>query len=240
MKQVVVILLCISIFLLAHDARADDGSDDGKSSFLSSLSKNQYMTGNWGGLRDRLVEWGLTPTAIYSASILGNPVGGRRKAVKYAGLLDVYLDFDLERLMGLKQTKIVVSGAWAFGESLSIGDIGNFFTVSNDYNGKSVSLYQFYVETSFWQNRITLALGRMGIGDDFATAGVFCIYVNADIDMNPISLQYNIPAFLSNPDAALGARVRVSPSEDTYIAAGAYNADPDAGQNARLSIHTHK
>ena len=79
----------------------------------------------------------------------------------------------------------------------------------------------------------------MGIGDDFATADVFCIYVNAAVDLNPISLQYNIPAFLSDPDAALGARVRVKPSDDFYFSAGVYNADPGTGRNPDVSVNTN-
>ncbi|HVY56029.1 MAG TPA: carbohydrate porin, partial [Thermodesulfobacteriota bacterium] len=61
---------------------------------------------------------------------------------------------------------------------------------------------------------------------------------NAAVDQNPISIQYNIPAFLSNPDSALGARVRVQPSGEFYLAAGAYNADPDAARNGDVSINT--
>ena len=194
------------------------------------------MTGNWGGLRDRLVDWGFTPTALYSATLQGNPVGGMRKGFKYAGLLDVYLDFDLEKIFGLRNTKFVVSGAWAYGENLSAHDIGNFFTVSNDFNGKFIGLYQLFIESNLWDDRLTFAVGRMGIGDDFATSEVFLLYVSAVIDQNPISLEYNIPAFLSNPDAALGARARVKPCDEFFLAAGVYNADPDAAANQKVSV----
>ncbi|MEW6145876.1 MAG: carbohydrate porin [Thermodesulfobacteriota bacterium] len=194
------------------------------------------MTGDWGGLRDRLINWGLTPTANYSATLQGNPVGGMRKGIKYAGLLNVYLDFDLEKLLKLGGTRLVVSGAWAYGENLSAKDIGNFFTVSNVFNGKFIGLYQCFIESNVWMDRLTFAVGRMGIGDDFGTADVFGIYVSSVINANPISLTYNIPAYLSNPDAALGTRFRVKPVNDLYIAAGVYNADPDAAVNRRVSI----
>jgi porin len=236
MKQATFFIFCISLFLAAPAALAEDGPDKGQSSFLSSLSTSEHMTGNWGGLRDRLIEWGLTPTAEYGATLQGNPVGGMRKGIKYAGLLDVYLDFDLEKLLRLGGTRLVVSGAWAYGENLSAHDIGNFFTVSNDFNGKFVGLYQLFIETNLWKDRLTIAVGRMGIGDDFGTADVFGIYVSSVVNLNPISLAYNIPAYLSNPDAALGARLRVKPVHDFYIAAGVYNADPEAAVNQRVSI----
>ena len=65
---------------------------------------------------------------------------------------------------------------------------------------------------------------------------MFGSYVSAVVNVNPISLSYNIPAYLSNPDAALGARIRVEPVRDFYIAAGVYNADPDAAVNQEVSI----
>jgi hypothetical protein len=36
----------------------------------------QYMTGSWGGLRNRLSNAGLTATMTYTTDLLGNPIGG--------------------------------------------------------------------------------------------------------------------------------------------------------------------
>ena len=76
----------------------------------------------------------------------------------------------------------------------------------------------------------------MGIGDDFSTADVFGIYVSSAFNTNPISLTYNIPAYLSNPDAALGARLSVKPVRRFLHCSGVYNADPDAARNQDVSI----
>lgn len=237
MKHVAAFLFYISILAGVPGAQAADNPENDAGSFFSDLSSREYMTGDWGGSRSRLMDWGLTPTATYSAAILGNPVGGMRKGVKYAGLLNVYLDFDLEKLLKISGTKFVVSGSWAFGENLSADDIGNFFTVSSDFNGKSLSLYQLFIETNLWGDKVTVALGRMGIGDNFGTAEVFGIYVSDAFNQHPISLNYDIPAYLSNPDAALGSRLWIRPADDFYIAAGVYNADPDAGRDSDVSVN---
>lgn len=236
MKLFTAYLICVSILAGALSARAGEDSGKDPDSFFSSLSSREHMTGDWGGLRDRIIDWGLTPTATYGGTVLGNPVGGIRKGIKYAGLLNVYLDFDLEKLLRLGGTRLVVSGSWAYGENLSEDDVGNFFTVSSDFNGKSVSLYQFFIETHLWRDRVTVAIGRMGIGDDFATAEVFGVYVNDAFNQHPISLSYDIPAFLSNPDAALGSRIMVRPADEFYISAGVYSADPDSSRNRDVSV----
>jgi porin len=65
---------------------------------------------------------------------------------------------------------------------------------------------------------------------------VFNYYVNLAFNQHPVSLSYNIPGFVSNPDAALGARLLVKPIDDFYVAAGAYSADAVSGRNRRVSI----
>ena len=220
------ILLFFSIFAALPAARADE-----------ALSSREYMTSDWGGERQRLADWGLTVTVEYSTDILGNPIGGIRKRLEYAGLLNVYLDFDLEKIFGLKRTKLVVSGYWASGWSLSERALGNYFTVAGDFNGNSAGLYQFFLQTGFWNEKLVVAAGRIGVGDDFATTEAMGVYVNDAFDPGPISLAYNLPAFLSNPFAAFGIRVDVRPVETFYISGGVYNASPGTVKNPRFDGH---
>ncbi|HML95861.1 MAG TPA: carbohydrate porin [Thermodesulfobacteriota bacterium] len=220
------ILVLFSAFAALAPVRADE-----------VLSSREYMTGDWGGARQRLEDWGLTVTAEYSADILGNPAGGFRKKVDYAGLLNLYLDFDLEKIFGIKRTNLIVSGFWASGWSLSARALDNYFTVAGDFNGNSAGLYQFFLQTSFWNEKLVIAVGRMGAGDDFAITDAMGVYVNDAFDPGPVSLAYNIPAFLSNPYAALGIRVDIRPVETFYIAGGVYNASPGTTKNPRFDGH---
>jgi len=193
-----------------------------------------YLTGNWGGVRDRLVDSGITPTTNYFTTILGNPVGGERKGLKYAGLLNAYLDFNLEKLLNIGGTRFLISGSWASGESLSEEDIGNFFNVSSVFSGKSVRLYQMFLRTDLLESRFNFAIGRMAIGDKFATLQLFNNYVSLAFNENPVSISINNPGFLSNPQAGWGAWMRGKPFEDFYFLTGVYNSNP---RLARDSVH---
>ena len=128
-------------------------------------------------------------------------------------------------------------GFWASGWSLSARALGNYFTVADDFNGNSAGLYQFFLQTSFWSERLILAAGRMGVGDDFVTTEAMNVYVNDAFNPGPISLAYNLPAFLSNPFAAFGIRVDVRPVETFYISGGVYNASPGTVKNPRFDGH---
>ncbi|MEQ9620194.1 MAG: carbohydrate porin [Deltaproteobacteria bacterium] len=190
------------------------------------------MTGSWGGFRDRLIEWGVRPTATYDTTVLGNPTGGEKKGVKYAGLLNLYLDLDLERLLDVGGTRFMVSGSWASGGSLSEEDIGNFFPVSNIFSGRSVRLYQLFLETKFWDKRVTVAAGRLGVADYFSTAEVFGNYVSDAFNMHPVGIDINVPAYFANPEASWGSRMKIKPADDFYLASGAYNSNPRVGRDS--------
>ena len=131
---------------------------------------------------------------------------------------------------------MIVSGAWASGRSLSEEDIGNFFSVSEVFSGRSVRLYQLFIESELVENILRLAVGRMGIGDEFSTSEIFYNYVSLAIDFNPISLPINDPAYFSYPQASWAARIHITPIEEFYIKAGVYNSNPSVGRDSAHGI----
>ncbi len=200
-------------------------------SYYVSYDSKKYLSGNWGGFRGKLNELGITPIARYYTTVLGNPVGGEKKGIQYAGLLNAYLIFDLERLINIKRTRFIVSGSWASGRSLSNEDIGNFFTVSEVFSGRTVRLYQLLIESEIVEGVFRGAIGRMAVGDEFATSPIFYNYVNTAIDGNPISIPINDEGFLIIPDSGWGARIHLIPAEEFYIKAGVYNSNTALSRN---------
>ena len=83
-----------------------------------------------------------TPQANYTTDLLANPIGGARQGFAYAGNLEASLDFNLERLLGLKGSGFFIAASWASGRDLSDRKIGNLFTVSQVFQGQSVRLAQ--------------------------------------------------------------------------------------------------
>lgn len=193
--------------------------------------KENYLTGDWGGYRAKLVELGITPKASYYTTLQGNPIGGDSKGFEYAGLMNAYLTFDLDKLFGLPRTTFIVSGSWASGRDLSNKHIGNAFTVSEVFNGRTVRLYQLMLDIELFNNTFDVAFGRMGIGDEFAAADIFTTYVSGAFNGNPISITINEPAFFSDPVASWGSRITMKPIEPIQIKAGVYNSNPNVGND---------
>jgi porin len=205
----------------AIDARAQGGSWLGQDT----------ATGNWGGARERLVAAGITPSASYATDLLANPVGGAGQGFEYAGELEGALEFDLERLLGLRGSSFLIAASWASGRDLSERRIGNLFTVAQAFEGQSVRLAQMYFEQELLEERLSLAVGRLSTGDDFATSELYDNYVNAAVNGNPSSLSQNAPSFSSDPVASWGVRAIAEASGRFRLAAGVYNADPKVGED---------
>lgn len=226
----ILLILLLTIFAVASKSFAQDAgfnfSYNKDLSYYQSYDSKNYLTGDWGGFRSKLNELGIIPTARYYTTVLGNPVGGESKGVQYAGLLNAYLIFDLQKLVNLKRTRLIVSGSWASGRSLSRENIGNFFTASEVFSGRNVRLYQLFLETEVVERFLRVAVGRMAVGDEFATSPIFYNYVNTSIDGNPISIPINDEGFFIIPGAGWGARVHATPVENFYIKAGVYNSNP--------------
>src|SRR5687768_8410262 len=75
------------------------------------FSEADHMTGNWGGLRERLFDSGIEVFAFWNSIISGNVAGGR-DSNNATFVQDAWLGvkFDLEKLVGWKGGQFVVSG----------------------------------------------------------------------------------------------------------------------------------
>ena len=117
--------LCVALsaaLLVTSAARAEMDLD-------GRLSQDA-ATGDWGGLRSRVEAAGLTVEGTYQTDLLANPIGGEQQGFAYDGLMEISLDFDLDKIAGLKGTSFFIAGYWASGEDLSDTKIGNLNDVS--------------------------------------------------------------------------------------------------------------
>jgi porin len=212
-----------------HAAAADP-------SWVESWLAGPGLTGGWWGLRDSLVQRGITPSITYTADLLGNPVGGRRQGAAYAGQLNADLSFDLGKLAGLDGLTFDISGNWASGTDLSSDDIGNFFLVAQAFAGQRVRLYTLYLDQELFGGRLDIKVGRFAPGDDFLSWPDYTFFVNIALNPAVFATQINVPGFLAAPLATWGARVRAKPVEAFTATAGLYYSDPSRDLQSTAGI----
>jgi porin len=193
-------------------------------------------TGDWGGLRSQAEAAGLTVEGNYQTDLLANPIGGEQHGFAYDGLMEISLDFDLEKIAGLEGTSFVIAGYWASGDDLSDTKIGNLIDVSQVFDGRTVRLGQMYLEQKLFDETLDVAVGRLTTGDDFATSDLYESYVSSGVNGNPFAISENLPSFTEDSVAQWGVRAIVQPTEQIRLAAGVYNADPDVAEDGKHGV----
>jgi porin len=201
--------------------------------FADTLSRG------WAGVRSELRELGITPTASYTAQLMGNPIGGQSTGVTYAGSYELLLHWDVARLFPVSGLSLTLGAAWSTGRSLSADEIGNIFTVQSAYTApdgqtNSVTLGPMYLQQRLLDDRLMLAAGRLAPAETFATMPVLNNYLNGGINAVPGSLTTNVPSFASYPPGVQwGAQGLYYLTPTVQVAAGVFNASADAAAGVK-------
>ena len=199
------------------------------------LTKREYLTGDWGGLRSKLNDLGIIPTLTFVTDVLANPVGGMRSGVRESDNFGLDLAIDLERLIGWTGATFDTSFALRSGTSLSSDNIGNAFEVAQVCCGHTYRLVNVYLEQSLFGDALNIRVGRMATGDEFLTSPLYWNFLQTGINGNPGGLFFNLPVTVY-PVATWGARVLVKPTESLYVMAGVYNGDPTLRDNDKHGV----
>jgi len=190
---------------------------------FNSWFGQQAATGDWDGMRDQLVDRGVTISSNFTTDIGGNPVGGLKQTAAYSGFLDLAVALDFEKTTPLKGLALTVSNYLASGRDLSYS-IGNFFGVQEIYTPGTYYFGEMDLSLSLLDDTLILETGRLFAGDVFAASDLWLYYVNGGINDNLNSLPANI--FFPDFDvAAWAARATYQPREEWHLIAAMYNAD---------------
>src|SRR5262245_45305967 len=68
-----------------------------------------YLTGDWGGIRNSLVERGLDLSLGYTSEIANNPRGGDRDGTRNADQWTLAASLDLQKLVGMSNARIKIA-----------------------------------------------------------------------------------------------------------------------------------
>lgn len=213
-------LLALALGLAAQPAAATD------------YPTTDYLTGNWGGLRDRLAEQGFQVFLGYTTEPMWNVSGGEQYGGTYVDNIGADFYFDLARLVGVPATTFLVKLSQRDGDSVSIEDVapsagGNIFPVQQIYGGQTFKVVNVQFNTRLLDDRLDLAYGRIVANDDFLRSPLYCQFLNNAFCGSPKAVFFQNPfAFSAYPSAQWGARGRYDTADGRFTAQAAiYDAD---------------
>ena len=160
------------------------------------------LTGDWGGLRSRLAEKGVTPYATYNVEGFGTVGGGNPNGADWTSELEFGLDVDLQKVVGLEGGSVHASFLWIEGTDPS-ERVGNVNAISSLSAPAAARLYQLWYKQAL--GPVTAKIGQVIASDDFMVSPSAALYFNAGFGTYPtFTANINAPSY---PLGAPGAVV---------------------------------
>ena len=190
------------------------------------LPRSNHVLGDWGGLRTKLEDAGIVPMVWLTINAAANLSGGLDQGATAPGEFEVMLNFDMDRIAGIKGGLVHFKVAHRFGRSLAHDYIGNVFGPQQIYGYTFTQLNQIYYEQALLDGRLVLRAGRFAVMNDFQISPYNFVFISQAFCGNPFGIFLNSPG-VSAFVGAWGAFAKVLPTKRTYIMAGVYNGDPN-------------
>jgi porin len=203
--------------------------------------KENYLLGDWMGVRTALWEQGIMPKFLLIVDPYGNPYGGKSQNFTTYSMFCADLKFNTEKLAGLPGGEFHIGFAVNFGRQLSQDVVGNVFPIqSSDVAPPGPRLTNLSYTQSLLDDKLSLRAGRLAIdslyGEEFAASEYFRAMTSVAFNAIPFAIFYNSPGAFGYPATTWGARAKFAPVEEFYGMAGIYNGDPDVGLANRYGV----
>jgi len=232
-------LTLVLLLITAQVARSQDAVDesfhDPTGRVFELVLPSEHLFGDWGGLRTKLEDAGITPRLILVTDIAGNVTGGRSQGVTAPSSVELSLFLDLKKMCSLDGGSIFISSSERWGSNLSKTDIGNVFSTQQIWGFQTIRLIDFSYQQKLFDDRVELRLGRFAAMDDFLVSPYnFGMMSNAFCG-NPFGILLDTQG-MSAYYGTWAALVKVKPTERSYIQAAIYNGDPDVRANRHHGV----
>jgi porin len=233
LASVGILAIGLAIFALPAAAQQQSGPPQQPSPQPSpAATPVPYLTGDWGGERTRLEQQGVAFRGRIVSEFAGNPNGGIQQGTALASELMLGADVNFGKLMNSGAGTLHFTFTTRVGSSLSANAIGNVIPVQEIFgDGLTSRITEFSYEQPLLNGHLNIALGRLITENDFVYgptywgANLYCNYQSNGICGTPIAAPIN-SGYVAYPSSAWGARLRVLPSKNWYLEAGAYQVNP--------------
>ncbi|MGZ8939170.1 MAG: carbohydrate porin [Limisphaerales bacterium] len=187
-------------------------------------SEGDHMTGDWGGLRTKLVDRGVHLQAGYIGEVIGNVSGGLRTGTIYQGLFEMGVRVDTEAAGLWKGGTFQISSLFPHGSGFSHRYVGDLLTASNIEGYESWRLYDLWYEHAFGE-KFSVRVGQFAADEEFAYTEAGGNFLNSAFGW-PAFISGNTlntgPAFFA---AAPGIRFNLDVSRELFVRLAAFDGD---------------
>lgn len=169
------------------------------------------LTGNWGGLRNKMVDHGVEFFGSYDTEVWSNTKGGLEIGTVFTGLLDFGLKLDLEKAIGWRGASFSTTWLLLSGKDASQALVGNFLTISNNAGFNTLRNYELWFQQNLLNDTISIRLGQLAADAEFVISDYAALFLNGTFGW-PAFMYMNLPEGGPGfPVGTLGMRLAVEP-----------------------------
>lgn len=223
-------------------------------SALEEYFMQDYMLGDWGGLRTQLAENGVEFEFFYVGSMPTAFSGGLRAGTAYQHGFLAALDLDTTKLGLWEGGHFHVSGVSLEGEPFASTYIGDLNKTNLVDFPADTRLWQAWFSQKFFNDTLLIKAGLMSVDRDFILPELYnslasINFLNQTFFFPTMAFNlYDIPGFPignhslpSTPYASPGFLMRWMPNKRFYVQAAVYDGNPDnSSSGTRLALRAEE
>lgn len=223
--------LALSSLVLSHSAvSASAQSQDliphnhpGRESHRLNSPESPGLIESEDGVRKSLEERGISLYATYLGEVFTNHSGGIKSGSAWAGLLDVGIDLDLEKIFGWQGASFSANVFYFDGGDITGDRVGDFNAVSNLYTDTRFNFYNIFFQQAFGEADSFFKIGQIALDDDFMVSESALLFLNAGF--GPLPIQTGNTAAPVYALAAPGMLLNFEPDSSYFARFGIYAGD---------------
>jgi porin len=179
-----------------------------------------------GGVRSALARRGILFGVNYIGEVLYNPTGGYDQGGVYDGRLEIEIQADLGKTLGLPGLTFFTNGYQIHGQSLTADNLGVLMPASFIEADPATRLSEIWLEQSLFQGTVSVRFGQLAADTEFILSEGGAALLNGTwgwASLTATNMPQNGPAYpLSTP----GVRIAYQPNDAFLARLGVFNGNP--------------
>ncbi|HML29087.1 MAG TPA: carbohydrate porin [Hyphomicrobium sp.] len=229
----VVPVLAFGALAIASAAEAQEKPDNGVPEF--SIAEDLPFDAARASLAASGIRYGLNYTGEY----YDVTSGGLSRGSTYNGLIEVYTDLDLEKLLGWKGAAIHANGFYVHGQGPTT-KTGSIFAVSNLEGYETFRLDELWLEQSLLDDKVKVKIGSIAADTMFFISDTAAVFLNGTFGWPGILASNTLAGGPGYPLTSMGAVVIFTPNDKLTLMGAVFNgspADPFAANAQKANNH---
>lgn len=233
MLMLILLLICVAAF--AQQQTSDDPPQDSGARVFQLMLPSDHLLGDWGGLRSKLEEAGITPRWFLITDVAGNPAGGRDQGATQASSTELSLFFDLNRIAGVKGGSVFMSMSQRWGNRLSTEYVGNVFPEQQIYGFETFRVIDVSYQQQLSNDRVEFRVGRFAATDNFLDSPYDYGFMSNAFCGSPFGILLDSPGVMAYT-GTWAALAKVMPTRRSHVMAAIYNGDAAMRENKNHGV----